>query len=67
MNENGSPGVAVLADIGVSAPALGVIAAALIVAGVLLTALSVVLVAVPVARSSRRTDSGIPIPEGGFT
>ncbi len=67
MNADGSPGVAVRADIGVSAPSLGVIAAALIAVGVLLTAFAVVLVAVPVARSSRRIDSGIPIPEGGFT
>lgn len=67
MNANGRPGVAVRADVGVTLPALSGIAAVLIAAGVLLTAGSVLLIAVPVARSSLRTGHAGPIPEGGFT
>lgn len=53
MNADGSPGVDVRAEAGATVPALGWFAWALLIGGALVLAAAVVLVAVPVSRSSR--------------
>lgn len=53
MNADGSPGVAVAADVAATVPPLGWIATGLLAGGGLLLVLGVVLVAVPAVRASR--------------
>jgi hypothetical protein len=54
MNANGRPGVSVSADVGITAPDLKWVAVGLFIAGGLLLGVSVLLIAIPVARASRR-------------